>query len=114
MRDIALLLVVASGMASPAIAVTDADRVEVYHQFRSAFDARQFKEALPIAEKLVMLTEEQYGAADRALVNPLCNLGTTQYRLADYAAAEKTYAQGIKIVEDGGGGADRLLLQPLH
>ena len=113
MRDIALLLVVALRVALVA-AATDADRVEVYHQFRTAFDAHQFGAALPLAEKLVTMTEEQYGASDRALVNPLCNLATTQYRLADYASAEKIYARGIKIVEDGGGGADRLLLQPLH
>jgi len=92
MRDIAFLLLVALAMVSPAIAVadgpTDGERVEVYHQFRAAFDTHQFKDALPLAEKLVALTEEQYGGADRALVNPLCNLATTQYRLADYATAE--------------------------
>jgi tetratricopeptide (TPR) repeat protein len=114
MREIALVLIAALALGSPAIAVSDGDRVEVYHQFRTAFDAHQFKDALRLAEKLVALTEEQYGENDRALVNPLCNLATTQYRLADYATAEKTYARGIKIVEDGGGGADRLLLQPLH
>ena len=114
MRDIALL-VVALAMSAPATAVTDAERVRVYHEFRAAFDAHDFKGALPIAENLVKITEEQYGANDRALVNPLANLGTTQYRLADYPSAEKTYLRGIKIVEDSSGGAaDRLLLQPLH
>src|SRR5689334_6010382 len=40
-------------------AVTDADRVRVYHDFRAAFDARKYPDALPFAEKLVALTEEQ-------------------------------------------------------
>ncbi len=118
MRTIALLLGITGGLAlqlsATAVAVTDADRLQVYHEFRTAFDARQFQEALPLAAQLVKITEEQYGASDRALVNPLTNLGTTQYRLADYASAEQTYLRSIKIGEDSGGGADRLLLQPLH
>src|SRR5215471_6585785 len=76
------LAVLAAG--SIAVAVTDADRVQVYHDFRAAFDARRYQDALPLAEKLVSMTQEQYGATDRALVNPLSNLGTTQYRLKDY------------------------------
>ena len=118
MRDLALLAVVVLAMSAPAIAVADqvadADRVARYHEFRVAFDAHRFKEALPLAEQLVQMTAEQYGTHDRALVNPLSNLGTTQYRLADYGAAQQTYLRAIQIVEDGGGGADRLLLQPLH
>jgi tetratricopeptide (TPR) repeat protein len=100
--------------AASAEAVTDADRVQVYHDFRMAFDARQYKDALPLAEKLVSLTEEQYGGADRALVNPLSNLGTTQYRLRDFKSAEEIFLRSIKIVEESGGGADRALLRPLH
>lgn len=117
MRTIALWLRIAVALALPAAtvaAVTDADRVQVYREFRTAFDAHEFKEALPLAERLVAITEEQYGGSDRALVNPLANLGTTHYRLADYAAAEQAYLRGIKIAEDSGGAADRLLLLPLH
>ena len=95
-------------------AATDADRVQVYHEFRTVFDAKQYKDALPLAEKLVSLTEEQYGGSDRALVNPLSNLGTTQYRLHDFKSAEETFLRSIKIVEESGGGADRALLRPLH
>jgi tetratricopeptide (TPR) repeat protein len=95
-------------------AVTNADRLQVYHDFRAVFDARKYPEALPFAEKLVALTEEQYGPTDRSLINPLCNLATTQYRLHDYKTAEDTYLRTVKIVEDSGGGADRALLRPLH
>jgi tetratricopeptide (TPR) repeat protein len=94
--------------------VTDADRVQVYHDFRTAFDERQYKAALPLAEKLVSMTEEQYGGADRALANPLSNLATTQYRLHDYKTAEETFLRTVKIVEDAAGSADRALLRPLH
>jgi tetratricopeptide (TPR) repeat protein len=97
-----------------ALAVSDAERLAVYHDFRAAFDAHHYPDALPLARKLVALTEEQYGAGDRALVNPLANLGTTQYRLGDYKDAEDTYLRSVKIAADTGGNADRLLLRPLQ
>src|SRR5438309_1074008 len=98
-----------------ALAVTDADRVAVYREFRAAFDAHRYPDALPLAEKLVTITQEQYGANDRELVNPLANLGTTQYRMGDYKDAEDTYLRSVKIAADtGGGSADRLLLRPLQ
>ena len=116
MRELLILAVsLAVGiLTGPAAAVTDADRVQVYHEFRAAFDAKQYKDALPLAARLVSLTEEQFGRADRALINPLSNLGTTQYRLHDFKSAEETFLRSIKIVEDSGGGADRALLRPLH
>jgi tetratricopeptide (TPR) repeat protein len=108
-------VIVAIGLlCGSVVAVTDADRVQVYHDFRAAFDARKYPDALSLAGTLVTLTEEQYGASDRSLTNPMCNLATTQYRLRDYKKAEDTYLRAIKIVEDSGGGADRALLRPLH
>ena len=94
--------------------VTDADRVQLYKEFRALFDAKRYTEALPVAEKIVAMTEEQYGASNRALVNPLTNLGTVHYRLKDYPAAEKDYQRGVDILEATTGGADRQLLRPLH
>src|SRR5262249_53782415 len=85
----ALLLSVV--LVAPVVqAGTDAERVQVYREFRAVFDAKQYKEALPLAAKLVAMTEEQYGAADRALVNPLSNLATTEHRLHDFKTSEET------------------------
>jgi tetratricopeptide (TPR) repeat protein len=110
-----MTLLAAVGVLSGSVAaVTDADRVQVYHDFRAVFDARRYKDALPLAEKLVSMTEEQYGSSDRALINPLSNLGTTQYRLREFKIAEETFLRAVKIVEDSGGGAERSLLRPLH
>ena len=109
------VLPAALGVLSGAVAaVTDRDRVRLYQDFRVAFDARHYKDALPLAQKLVSMTEEQYGGSDRALINPLSNLGTTQYRLRDFGTAEQTFLRAIRIVESAGGGADRALLRPLH
>jgi tetratricopeptide (TPR) repeat protein len=105
---------VAAWAAGPAAAVTDSERVEVNKQFRELFDAKRYAEALPLAERVVALTEEQYGKDDRALVNPLTNLGTVHYRLKDYPAAEKDYQRSVEILEATAGSTDRQLLRPLH
>ena len=107
-------LVAAWASAQAVAAVTDADRQTIYKDFRSLFDAKRYGEALPLAEKIVSLTEEQYGATDRALVNPLTNLGTVHYRMKDYPAAEKDYQRSVEILERTTGAADRQLLRPLH
>jgi TonB family protein len=96
------------------VAVTDAERISVNQQFREAFDARRYEEALPLAQKVVDLTEEQYGKEDRALVNPLTNLGTVHYRLKEYDAAEKEYQRSVEILEKTAGATDRQLLRPLQ
>ena len=117
MRPLKLPLMLAAAVLAPAaaLAVTDAERVALYREYRAAFDAHRYPDALPLAEKLVALTQEQYGANDRELVNPLANLGTTQYRMGDYKDAEDTYLRSVKIAADtGGGSADRLLLRPLQ
>src|SRR6184192_268635 len=106
----------AAAVLTPAVAlaVTDAERVAVYRDFRAAFDAHRYLDALPLAEKLVALTQEQYGANGRELVNPLANLGTTRYRMGDYKGAEEVYLRSVKIAADTGGNGDRLLLRPLQ
>ena len=104
----------AAWAAGPAAAVTDAERISANQQFREAFDARKYAEALPFAQKVVELTEEQYGKDARALVNPLTNLGTVHYRLKDYGAAEKEYQRSVDILEKTAGTTDRQLLRPLQ
>src|SRR6476469_2475791 len=68
------VLLCALASAAPALAVTDADRLAVYKEFRTQFDAKQYDAAKPLAEKLVQLTTEQYGADQLQLTNPLTNL----------------------------------------
>ena len=87
---------------------------QVYKEFREQFDARQYAEAQPLAEKLVALTEEQYGDEDLALANPLTNLATIHYRLKDFPAAEKDYQRTLRILQADAGTTDRQLLRPLH
>ena len=101
--------------ASAGLAVSDADRIQAYKDFRSVFDARKYTEALPLAEKLVALTEQQLGAEDKALINPLTNLGTVNLRLANYDPAEAAFKRALSIAEaTATAGADPALIMPLH
>lgn len=95
-------------------AVTDAERQQVYKQFRDVFDVRKYADALPLAQKLVSMTEQQYGDKDRALVNPLTNLGTVHYRMKDYTSAEQEYGRSVEILEATASSTDRAFLRPLH
>ena len=69
-------------VAQSAPAITDDERLQTYRDFRSYFDQKQYEQALPYAERLVELTEQQYGDKARELVNPLTNLGTVYHRWA--------------------------------
>ncbi len=112
----AALLAALVGVAATvaAAAVTDEERVALYQQFRGLFDSGQFQEALPVAERLVAATEEQYGDKDRALTNPLANVGTTQLRLGNFTAAEAAYKRAISILDAVATTADRGRLRPLQ
>ena len=112
--QVVAVLMAAWASAQAAAAVTDADRQQLYKEFRELFDARRYTEALPVAEKIVSLTEEQYGDKNRALVNPLTNLGTVHYRLKDYPSAEQEYQRGVEILEASAASTDRQFLRPLH
>ncbi len=101
--------------AGAGLAVSDADRVQAYKDFRGAFDARNYAAALPLAEQLVSLTEQQLGPADKALINPLTNLGTVNFRLANHDPAEAAFKRALAIAEaSASAGADPALIMPLH
>ena len=100
--------------AQPAFAVTDSDRVAVYKEFRAQFDAKKYAEAQPLAERLVALTEEQYGAEELALTNPLTNLATVHYKLGHFPAAIENYQRTLRILQAKSTIADKQQIRPLH
>jgi tetratricopeptide (TPR) repeat protein len=103
-----------AGLLSPAFAVSDADRVAVYKEFRTQFDAKQYAAAQPLAERLVQLTEEQYGAEELQLTNPLTNLATVHYKLGNYQAAIEAYQRTLRIMQAKSTMADKAQIRPLH
>jgi tetratricopeptide (TPR) repeat protein len=100
--------------AASALAATDADRVAVYRDFRVQYDAKQWANAQPLAEQLVLLTEQQYGADELQLTNPLTNLATVQYKLGSYAQAIENYRRSLNILQAKSTLADKAQIRPLH
>ena len=100
--------------ATAALAVSDAERVAVYKDFRTKYDAKQWADAQPLAEKLVALTEQQYGAEELPLTNPLTNLATVQYKLGNFAQAIENYRRSLNILQAKSTIADKAQIRPLH
>jgi tetratricopeptide (TPR) repeat protein len=109
-----LSVTLVAGLVSPALAVSDADRVAVYREFRAQFDAKQYAAAQPLAERLVQLTEEQFGADELQLTNPLTNLATIHYKLGNYPAAIEAYQRTLRILQAKSTLADKAQIRPLH
>lgn len=109
----AVVLMCACACAAAAADTASDDRTLAYQSFREHFAARRFTDALPAAQKVLDLSEQQFGSEDLQLIVPLTNLATTQLRLEDYPSAERNYLRAVKIVETQDGGLSRRLLQPL-
>jgi tetratricopeptide (TPR) repeat protein len=109
-----LSVTLVAGLFSPAFAVSDAERIAVYREFRTQFDAKQYAAAQPLAERLVKLTEEQYGTEELQLTNPLTNLATIHYKLGNYPAAIENYQRTLRILQAKSTLADKAQIRPLH
>src|SRR5688572_18309697 len=73
-------------------------RMEAYEQFRSLYETARFDEALPLAKRVVQLSESD-PQRDYELPIAYNNLGATQYQLGDYPAAELSYRQSLELLE---------------
>jgi tetratricopeptide (TPR) repeat protein len=107
-------LVIALVLPVAALAVNDADRIAVYKEFRAQYDAKKYTEAQPLAERLVELTEAQYGSEELPLTNPLTNLATVHYKLGHYPAAIENYQRTLRILQAKSTIADKQQIRPLH
>lgn len=98
----------------PVHAVTDSERVEVYKEFLAHFNEKKYEEARPLAEKLVSMTEEQYGAEEMQLITPLTNLATVHYKQGNYESAIETYQRSLRILQARSTISDKQQIIPLH
>lgn len=97
-----------------ALAVPGSDRLVANQEFRDAFDAGRYADALPAATRVVEITRSQFGNEAPELVNPLTNLGTTHYRLKQYEPALDTYRAALAVLETDADSANPRLVAPLH
>lgn len=114
MRTRLVLAGILALQATTALAVSDSERVAVYQEFRAKYDTKQWADAQPLAERLVLLTEQQYGAEELQLTNPLTNLATVQFKLGNFAQAIENYRRSLNILQAKSTIADKAQIQPLH
>jgi tetratricopeptide (TPR) repeat protein len=100
--------------ALPSFAVSDAERREVYKEFLSHFNARNYAQAQPLAEKLVSMTETQYGPEELELTTPLANLATVHYKQGHFPAAIEAYQRTLRILQAKSTIGDQQQIIPLH
>jgi len=113
-----------TGLADPPPTAVDAgaelrqptpaidERSEAFEQFRRYFDAGQYYEALPFAQRVLELSEAR---ADRHLEAPTAynNVAATQFHLGEYDAAAENFRKSLDLVEASQGIASRRLIIPL-
>src|SRR5690606_28441074 len=75
------------------------ERTAVYNQYRAAFEARNYQQALPLAVRVVELTTNQYGAEAPELANPMTNLATTLARLGQHGEALDNYRRALTVLD---------------
>lgn len=107
------LALVALAFGSLALAA-DPTPGELHLRFKSAFEAQDWVTAEQRAAALVSLLENTPNSDPRALVNPLTNLATVQFRQGRLEEARGHYVRAITLIDGQMGGADPLLIRPLH
>jgi tetratricopeptide (TPR) repeat protein len=87
--------------ADPA-AAQSMSAVDANAEFRRLFDARQYLAAIPVAQRVVTLAEQESGGSGESLEVGLMNLGTTQSLAEDYVGAEASFLRVISLMEASG------------
>lgn len=109
-----------AGLSLTGLQVTAADapppdeRLAAYREYRTAFDAASYEQALPLAARVVELTGNQFGPEAPELANPLTNLATTLYRMRQYGEAIDAYRRALTILDATNDATDPRLVAPLH
>lgn len=110
---VACLLVVAPAASVGQAARSDDEaRLAAYEEFRRLFAENLFAEALPLAHRVVQLTESAT-PRDEQLPIAYNNLGITQMRVGDLDAAEASFRHALDLLEGRVGIVSRRLIAPL-
>lgn len=113
-RILAGCLIAVQLLAVVDAAASDDLRSQTFTNFKTALDTDDLVQAEQLAQTLVELTEQKFGAEARELVNPLTNWGTVAFRSGRFTEAEERYQRAIALLEGQRAGADRLLIRPLQ
>ncbi len=99
-----------AGDPAPILALDP--RMETYDQFRGWYEIGRFEEALPLAKRVVELSEID-PERDYELPIAYNNLAATQYQLGEYAAAGDSYRKSLELLESTQGISSRRMIVPL-
>src|ERR1700756_2318830 len=84
---------------SIALADEQTNISELNAKFQRLYATKQFNQAVPIAEKILQITEETHGADDRKTAVAANNLAEVYRYMGQYAKAEPLYQRALKIFE---------------
>lgn len=99
---------VAAGEASLDVVA----RLEAEFMLRDLVDEGRYEEAIPLAERLVELTEEELGIGVEFGV-ALSNLGILQRRAGLYELSEESFLRSIDVIRDADGFYTDAVINPL-
>lgn len=107
-----LLALMSASSAAQAGRPGDAALVAAYEEFRALFADERFAEALPLAQRVVAMTESADTRSDQLPI-AYNNLGVVQMRVGDLDAAEASFRHALDLLEGRVGIVSRRLIAPL-
>jgi len=111
-RLLSVLLLCIANLAAHGEVPSESERQAVYDDFKRAFAANQFPEALALADQLVRLMEAA-GVDNERMSTAWNNLGVVQFRTGDLAGSEASFRRSLELLEATEGIASRRLISPL-
>lgn len=111
-RLLSVLLLCIANLAAHGEVPSESQRQAVYDDFKRAFAANQFPEALALADHLVRLMEAA-GVDNERMSTAWNNLGVVQFRTGDLAGSEASFRRSLELLEATEGIASRRLISPL-
>jgi tetratricopeptide (TPR) repeat protein len=109
----AIIATTGAASANATYATGDVERPESQQEYWAQIDERDWDAAAAAAEKLVAAAREKAKEKPLGLAEALSLLGDAQLGKKDYAAAEATYSEALKLVEQHAGTMSSNLLAPL-
>jgi TonB family protein len=88
-------------------------RIEANLEFARLVTQQEFKDALPVGERMVKLTEQEFGKSSAETGKAYTDLGNAQRLAKEHDAAEKSFLAAIDIYRSVDGPFSALVMTPL-
>jgi TonB family protein len=103
----------ASDAAEPNVALPPVTRFETDLEFTELVDAERFAEALPLGDRLIALTVEEFGATSLETAGAYAKVATAQSRAGEFEQAGDNFLRSIDIYRQIDGPFTALVIGPL-